>query len=414
MIHHFIFALPIENISPFFAYIDPGTGSLLMATIIGLGMAVVFSMKGLFYKLVHLMTGRVTVNRVEYTGKLVFYSEGKNYWNVFKPVIDELVKAKQPMVYLTSDNDDPGLNYNSELLDSHYLGSITYSIACLNKLKADTVVMTTPQLGVLMLKRSPHVRHYAHLLHAPTDIHTYEKFAFDDFDSVFCSSTFQIENIRQLETQRKTTPKQLFETGCTYYDSMDVQPRKQSKDKTILIAPTWGEKSFLKRCGEQVIEKVLHAGYQVIFRPHPQSFISDKKLIESLLNKFTDNSSFVLDRAPDNSESLAKASCMITDISGIIYDFAFLYKKPVLAFDIQWNKGGFEASDILNKQAEYGLLQNVGHLVTTGDIEHICELIQTAEQRVISQELIDRYIFNFPHAGAVAAKQILDIYKSKG
>jgi hypothetical protein len=407
-------ALPINHVLPNFAYIDPGTGSLLMATIIGLGMAAVFSMKGLFYKLVHLLTGRGTGNSVDYSGKLVFYSEGKNYWHVFKPVIDELVKIKQPLVYLTSDSDDPGLNYNSELVDSYYLGSVTYSIGCLNKLKADTVVMTTPQLGVLMLKRSAKVRHYAHLLHAPIDIHTYEKFAFDDFDSVLCSSTFQIKNIRQLEHQRKTTAKQLFETGCTYYDSMVVASIKASKDKTILIAPTWGEKSFLKRCGVQLIEKVLAAGYQVIFRPHPQSFISDKELVKSLVNKFNDNPAFVLDRSPDNSHSLAKAACMISDISGIIYDFAFIYKKPVLAFDIQWNRGGYEASDIPNRQAEYELLENVGKLVNLNDIENICELIKVAEQRVITSELIDHYIFNFAHAGTVAAQQIMNIYNSEG
>jgi CDP-glycerol glycerophosphotransferase (TagB/SpsB family) len=195
---------------------------------------------------------------------------------------------------------------------------------------------------------------------------------------------------------------------------MVVASIKASKDKTILIAPTWGEKSFLKRCGVQLIEKVLAAGYQVIFRPHPQSFISDKELVKSLVNKFNDNPAFVLDRSPDNSHSLAKAACMISDISGIIYDFAFIYTKPVLAFDIQWNRGGYEASDIPNRQAEYELLENVGKLVNLNDIENICELIKVAEQRVITSELIDHYIFNFAHAGTVAAQQIMNIYNSEG
>ena len=92
-----------------------------------------------------------------------------------------------------------------------------------------------------------------------------------------------------------------------------------------------------------------------------------------------------------------------------LYDFAFLYKKPVLAFEIQWNRGGYEASDIPNRQAEYELLEKVGQLVKLNDVENICELIKSAETRVISPELIDRYIFNFTHAGAVAAQQIANI-----
>ena len=184
-----------------------------------------------------------------FEGKLVIFSEGGIYWNVFRPVLEGLIEAKQECIYLTADKQDPGLEMVSEYIESKYLGNMNAAIFSLNRMKARVCVMTTPQLNVLQLKRSKGVRHYCHIMHAPADVHYYDKYAFDDYDSVLCTSRYQIENIRILEEKRGEKKKMLFETGCTYFDGIEAVQRNdvESEPKTVVIAPTWGEKSFLDK-----------------------------------------------------------------------------------------------------------------------------------------------------------------------
>ena len=56
---------------------------------------------------------------------IIFYSEGKQYWSVFLPVIKALEKKNTRCAYLTSDKDDPGLEYQSEHYDSKFIGNLT-------------------------------------------------------------------------------------------------------------------------------------------------------------------------------------------------------------------------------------------------------------------------------------------------
>ena len=45
--------------------------------------------------------------------KVVFYSEGKSYWPIFKGLIDGILDQSELNVcYISSGNDDPGLEYD--------------------------------------------------------------------------------------------------------------------------------------------------------------------------------------------------------------------------------------------------------------------------------------------------------------
>jgi len=392
------------------AYIDPGTGSLLISVIIGGFLTLLYNLKGFFYRVITKISGGVFKGNNDYTGKLVFFNEGKKYWSVFKPVFDNLSKTKQEFVYLSADKDDPGLNYEYELCVKQYIGKINKAIPVLNSIKAKMCVMTTPQLNILNLKRSRHVQHYCNILHAPSDIHVYRKFAFDDFDSILCTSKYQIENLRQLEKDRNTRTKQLFETGCTYYDNVELIDR--SEGDSILIGPTWGDKSFLSNCGEEMIEKILESKHKVILRPHPQSWISDKELLDDLISKFESNPLFSFDREVTNTKALSRAKVLICDLSGIIYDVSFIHKKPVIAIEYKWGDGGYESSDLINKQSSKYLLEDIGKMISENDIFKINNIISEVVMGEFLPEIVDKHIFNFQNASKVATEQIISIFKS--
>jgi len=269
--------------------------------------------------------------------------------------------------------------------------------------------MTTQQLDILTLKRSKGVSHYCNLLHSPVDIHYSKIFAFDRFDSVLCSNTFQIKNLRKLENIRNGKKKELFETGCTYYDNL--KKNSQIKRNGILIAPSWGEKSFIRKDGKRLIRLILNAGYKVIFRPHPQSFTADKKIIDEIINVFELEANFILDKSHDNNNALSSSEIVISSISGLVFDAIIGHKIPTIGIDINWDKRGWEAYSLSNASSTHLLLEEVGGIISDNEINNIVKILKDIKKLKIKDEIINKYIFNYKSSGNVASEQIQSLFK---
>jgi hypothetical protein len=394
-----------------FLYLDPGTGSLLINLVTGIIFAVIYFFKKNYYKLASFFSGNSKMERLDFSKGIVFFSEGRNYWKVYESVIIELIKANQAVIYLSADEGDFGLTLSSDFYESHFIGNMKAAVFRLNKMKAKMCVLTTPQLGVLSLIRSDSVTHYSHIIHSPTDIHSYKKFAFDYYDSILCSSMSQINNLRYLEQRRGSKIKSLFQTGCTYYDLL--KSNLKSVGDSILVAPTWGDRTFFKLHGKKLLRVLLDNGYKVIFRPHPQSWISDKKFLNEVFIEFHSISNLVIDREISSEESFKNTRILISDItSGTLFDAAFLYKIPVIGFEFDWADGGYEASDLLTDTAARLLINDIGIILNVQNIEEISDNINSLFDREITQEIINKHIFNFRNSSKVAADQLMSIYNS--
>lgn len=199
-------------------YIDPGTGSMLISAIIAMFSVAFFVLKGLLYRKFGIGGDKGEMVDLNKNHSLVFYSEGKQYWNVFKPLVEESSKRAIAVNYFTSDKDDPGLNTDYPHVTVRYIGSGREAFYILNRIKADVLVMTTPGLDVLELKRSPYVKHYAHVTHSPGSIAGYKSYSVDYFDSVLIGGYGDIEVIRELEEKRNIPEKELEVIGHTYLD----------------------------------------------------------------------------------------------------------------------------------------------------------------------------------------------------
>ena len=68
----------------------------------------------------------------------------------------------------------------------------------------------------------------------------------------------------------------------------------------------------------------------IIFRPHPSNLNSFK--VKEINNLFKKNKKFKLDKSIDYSKVYNSSLCLITDISGTAYTYAFLTKRPVIFF----------------------------------------------------------------------------------
>ncbi len=329
-------------------YIDPGTGSMLFTILIGLIGTGAYFLKNAWIKLRFKVSGgkqgtQFDQNRVRFA----IFSDSKRYWNTFGPICDEFEKRGESLLYMTASQDDPAFSKKYDHINCEFIGEGNRAFAKLNYLKADILLSTTPGLDVYQWKRSPDVSWYAHVLHAPSDVAMYRMFGIDYYDAVLLSGKYQIEQIRELERKRRLPQKELVLTGLPALDQMQERLEKSEplpeQGKTLLLAPSWGESSIFARYGSRIIDALLMTGYHVVIRPHPQSFTSEKSMIEDLIRKYPENDQLEWNRDNDNFNVLRRSDILISDFSGVIFDYALVFGKPVIYADTSYDKSPYDA-----------------------------------------------------------------------
>ena len=371
-------------------YIDPGTGSMLFSILIGLAAAGYFLLRTAMVRIKSLASGSArsaSCNHIPF----VLYSEGNHYWNVFKPVLEEFELRGIPVQFFTSSDTDPVFSTNWNHIQAEYIGKGNRAYTRLNFLTADICLMTTPGLDVYQLKRSRGVKHYSHILHSVDDATSYRLFGLDYFDSVLLSGEYQIECIRELEKKRAIKQKELVVAGCPYLDVLSKRTTSKDPDApfTVLVSPSWGPDALLTKFGEKLLEPLSKTGWRIIVRPHPQSVHSESDMLVSLQKRFPVSDSFLWDFSPDNHETLRNSDVMISDFSGIIFDFCFLFNRPFLYANASFNDEIYDSSDCTEKPWKFRILSEIGmeldessFTTISNVIESLCKDSVRADNRV--------------------------------
>jgi hypothetical protein len=363
-------------------YIDPGTGSALFSILIGAAATVYFLGRALIIKLKVIIYGGKTSNYASSDHPFVIYCEGKQYWNVFKPVLDEFENRKIAVLYLTPAQDDPVFDTSWNFVKPEYIGEGNRAIARLNMLRAGICLMTTPGLDVYQLKRSKMVGHYAHILHAPSDATMYRLFGIDYFDSILLTGDYQAEDLRTLERQRAIHEKKLVTVGCSYLDVYAEKikniPAEENHPFTVLVSPTWGPSALLTRYGEKLLDLLAASGWRIIIRPHPQSKKSETAMTERLQKRYENSTNIEWDYERENIYSLNKADIMISDFSGIIFDYMFLRDRPVLYVNQGFDLRPYDADDIEHELWQFKTIKEACIELNENDFPRITEIIKNA------------------------------------
>lgn len=350
---------------------------------------------------------------------VVMFSEGNMYKNTNMPVLEELVKHTK-VHYITLDKNDELLRTSIENVYPFFTTLGFFGSLFLKNIKAKLFITTTPGLGVLALKKSKNVKHYSHIMHSAPDIHRYAKFSFDCFDNVVCSGDFQVKSLNHLENVRNFPTKEKVVLGVPYYDIMVREfdkhaVQKDSNHKTILIAPSWGNSNFLNYYKKDIVGQLLDKNYNVILRPHPQSFKHEPLLIKSIVDKYKDNPLFALDKNISNIDSMKKSDVLISSYSGIIFDFIFLTEKPCIVFDVEHIGENFEDKDIDFQSWESVFIPKIGYLVSLDDdidIEKILDEINSNQDSILkSIRQAKNEVANFGNCGNIIANYYLDKVK---
>jgi len=363
-------------------YIDPGTGSMLFSIIIGIAGVLIFAGHALIIKLKFFFLGGRAKNDDSRKIPICIFSEGKRYWNVFKPVLDEFEKRGKDIHYLTASPDDPALTSDYKHVHAEFIGEGNKAISKMNLINADLVLSTTPSLDVFQWKRSKTASYYVHLPHMPNDITTYKMFGLDFYDAVLLSGSYQEDEIRRLESMRSIPAKEIVLTGIPYLDKMKERLDSTSRDditekeRTVLLAPSWGSNGILTAYGASFIESLIKTDYRIIIRPHPQSFTSEKDLIDRLMKQFPDSDRLRWNRDPDNFDVLNEADILISDFSGVIFDFALVFNKPVIYTEPVNDWSQYDCSWDTEELWTYKILPRIGRKLTKDNFGSIGSLIE--------------------------------------
>ena len=363
-------------------YIDPGTGSALFSIVIGLAAVSYFLFRTVFLKIKVFLFRQKDASLSQQ--KYVIYAEEKRYWPFFEPVLAEFESRQIEVLYLTSSEDDPVFSSQFKFIKGKFIGKGNKSFAYLNFLSADFVLATTPDLDVLQWKRSKGVKHYCHMLHMVSGSVTYRLFSLDFYDSIILSGENEIPEIRYLENLRRLPAKQLVVVGNTFLDRYNEilkgLPIEKNHPFTVLVSPSWGASGLLKIYGERLLDPLAGTGWRIIVRPHPQSVIAEKALLDSLTERYRDNRNIEWDYHHENIYSLSKSDIMISDFSGIIYDYIFLFDKPVLLSLSTMDLRPYDAHNLPEEPSYFKISKEVGIELNEANFTFIKDVITDSLQ----------------------------------
>ncbi|MBR2133711.1 MAG: CDP-glycerol glycerophosphotransferase family protein [Eubacterium sp.] len=394
-----------------FLYIDPGTGSMLFTILIGIIGTLAFFFKTLIVKLKFVLTGGKKTNASSERESIVIFSDDKRYWSVFKPICREFNKRNIKVKYFTASENDDALKNEFENIEAEFIGENNKAFSKLNFLDAKLVLSTTPGLDVYQWKRSKKVNYYLHIPHAASDISLYRMFGIDYYDGVLLSGEYQVDEIRRLESARNLPAKDIEVVGIPYMDDMldrlKMNSTVKSDIKTVLLAPSWGSSSIFSKYGSRVIEELTKTGYHIIIRPHPQSFISEAEMINELMIKYPDSDLLEWNRDADNFNVLNKSDILISDFSGVIFDFALVYDKPVIYTDTEFDKSPYDAWWIDDELWTISALPKIGEKLDEDNLSNIKDLIDNCmENNIYSQNREQLRTETWANIGAGAEKTV--------
>ena len=419
-----------------YAYLDPGTGNALIYVALSLLGAVFYFVKGFFYKIIKRKEdgdNKVAADEVNKISQhsIVIFNEGKAYWNTFKPIVEKLLEKKQPFTYYTMDIEDPCLTIANRLMDNRYIGDGNMAYSKIGHLSADVVLSTTPNIGTqgYPIPRSKKIKKLVHVFHAFDDLATYYKGSLDHYDAVLLMGEFEIPLIRKLEELRKLPEKELIPAGLPYMDELlkkaeqssgvqlnDKDAKQISFDNpetiTVLLAPSWGAKGFLTAIGIGFIETLAKQNFNLILRPHPQSLKVEKSLLRNIESKLKQYKNLKWDFNPDGTNSLQEADILISDVSAVRLDFAFVYQKPFITIPIKFSEEtlkNFEIADLGFSWTEEAI-QEIGYTLKENELEHLDDIIFKVLYERTNENILafrDKHIYNLGKSGEVITNYLI-------
>ena len=359
--------------------------------------------------------------------QIVFYSEGNGFYKYFQNVIELILKKTDIIIhYITSDADDEVFKLQNDNFRVYYITE-NKLIVLMMKMDADIVVMTMPDLQKYHIKRSM-VRNdieYVYMDHGIGSVNLMlRKHALDYFDTIFASNEISYAEIREQEKKYNLKEKTVLKYGFALIDNMienyNRQPVHHNSPKIILIAPSWQDDNLLDLCIDEILQALTGHGYQIILRPHPQYVRHFKEKLKILENKYASCTDFSIENSFSSNDTVFNADILITDWSGIAYEYSFTTLKPSLFINTPMKIMNPDYQEIPVVPFDIEIRNQIGISVELSELHTLPDIINQllSESKYSNEklkEMRDKYLYNISGSAEVGAGYLINrlIEKSK-
>lgn len=312
-------------------------------------------------------TGRLLKHRHQ----VVFYAENGNYYTYFEKLIgDLLANTDITITYITSDRNDPLLQHAPPRVEVECVWSSIYHV--LSHIETDALIMTVPDLGsTYFFKRSKRVKTYIYIFHAAVSTHQqYNQKAFFEYDTIFCTGEYQQKEIRAAEQLYKSKEKKLIKYGYPLFDAVRAKTSK-TPTNTILIAPSWYKGCIFDNGIGQLLNELKETSWKVVLRSHPEFKKRNDKGYRHIEKIALANPMISLDTNTNVLDSIAQSDILITDRSGIAFEYAFGALKPVVFIDTPLKQTNPKWKEIGMDPIENSIRGKMGVCIDPSDIPSI-------------------------------------------
>ena len=346
--------------------------------------------------------------------KITFYSEGKNYWPYLENIINEILMISDEKIhYISSDKDDPGLqienkNYSKILIDEGIIRNWFFE-----NLNTKIMIMTMPDLDNYQIKKSKKTQFYIYTHHALNSFSSaLRKNAIDNFDIIFCPGPHHVSEVKVLEKFYNLPSKHLVETGYVKVDTLiekynyfKKQQIKKTDTEVVLIAPVWGKHGIIEMGkGISIIESLISQRYSVVLRPHPETYKHSPEKIEEIAEKYKHHKQFTLEKNITDDSSLFSSKALVTDWSGIAWEYALALKKPILFIDTPQRINNEDYHKLPIRSFEENMREKCGRI--WDGKSPIADLINS---NMNSSLITSNYVFNVSKSSKIAAEYIVNL-----
>lgn len=181
---------------------------------------------------------------------------------------------------------------------------------------------------------------------------------FLNYDLILTPSKISSKMFEKLFKLNKKKPS-IISIGYLKLDYLLRQKKKFTiKKDSIIIAPTdfnaFKKYSIIQQLPELITYIIEKLNFNIIFRPHPSN--RDNLNILNIKNKFITNKKFTFDTSENYLKNYSKSFCMITDISGTAYTYAFLNECPVLFFSNKLIEKNYKNSNYIQDRNKIGFV----------------------------------------------------------
>tara|TARA_B100000795_G_scaffold268355_1_gene255162 strand:- start:99 stop:1223 length:1125 start_codon:yes stop_codon:yes gene_type:complete len=327
--------------------------------------------------------------------EFVFYSESKFYREDFIDLILNLKKAGQRnLILITSDKEDE--MFFKEILTCFYIENYFVLSSFFKNLNCKFMIMTLTDLGN-HFQKSKLCKFYVYFFHAIASTHqAYTNSAFQKYDIVMSNGEYQTKELKLVEEQLNFPKKEIINSGYFFLDNIKKKADINCKEKRhILLAPSWNysKKNLFDDYGINLIENLLSNNFILTFRPHPEHYKRSVNTMKKIDKLFSGKKNFFLDKNFSNLNSLEKAEILITDNSAIVFEFMFIFKRPIIYVDYKEKNHNINRDKISIDTIEDKFKKKFGNKIDIKNLENLATLCENLiNNNMISSQLVDSFV----------------------